>query len=116
MQILIVVVCYKMAFNQSATLAGLCHTFENYPELLQTIGLLIWDNSPHPLGNPQLPVPFEYRHAGENLGVSGAYNRAMLVAEASGCPWLMFLDQDSTLTDNFLSRMLEYSREQERNP
>ena len=116
MQILIVVVLYKMPLGDSATIAGLSRSFEMLPQLLDSMSILIWDNSPSRLDNPELPFPFEYMHIGENLGISSAYNRAMLVAEASWTPWLMFLDQDTTLTDNFLSRMLEYSREQERNP
>src|ERR1035438_2822606 len=115
MQILIVVVLYKTSLGDSESIAGLSRSFEMLPQLLDSMSILIWDNSPSRLDNPELPFSFEYMYAGENLGISSAYNRAMLVAEASGCPWLMFLDQDTTLTDNFLLRMLEYSREQEEN-
>jgi GT2 family glycosyltransferase len=114
MQILIVVVIYKTALKQSETLDGLCRAFDKYPELLQSIGLLIWDNSPVSVEDPAFPFPFEYRHTSDNLGVSGAYNRAMEFAESTGCPWLLLFDQDTTVPDTFLRRMLEYSREQER--
>jgi hypothetical protein len=115
MQILIVVVCYKMSLRDSTTIAGLSHTFQSYPHLLESISVLVWDNSPSKLNNPRLSFPFEYRPSNENIGVSAAYNSAAKVAEATGCPWLLLLDQDTTLSGNFLSRMLEYSRELEGN-
>lgn len=115
MQILIVVVRYKMSFSDSETLAGLSQAFKVHPRLLDSMRVLIVDNSPSRLNNPQLSFPFEYRHFGKNLGVSGAYNRAMEIAEANGCPWMLLLDQDTTLTDNFLPRMHEYSKELEEN-
>jgi glycosyltransferase involved in cell wall biosynthesis len=115
MQILAVVVRYKMSLSASETIAGLSRAFEVSPRLFESISVLVWDNSPSPLNNPSLPFPFEYRHSTENLGVSGAYNIAMEVAESNGCPWLLLLDQDTTLSGNFLSRMLEYSKEQEAN-
>jgi GT2 family glycosyltransferase len=59
---------------------------------------------------------FAYKHDPSNGGIAAAYNWTLDIAKSHGFSWLMFLDQDSTLTDNFLSRMLEYSREQERNP
>jgi hypothetical protein len=115
MQILIVVVFYKMSFRDSTTIAGLSHAFENCPRLLDSISVLVWDNSPSKLNNPSLSFPFKYRPSTENIGVSAAYNSATEIADATGCPWLLLLDQDTTLSGNFLSRMLEYSRELEGN-
>ncbi len=115
MQILAVVVRYKTPLEQSQTVHGLCRAFAAEPELARKIGVFIWDNTPEPLVSPELPIPFEYRHTGENLGVSGAYNRAMDYADAHSCPWLLTLDQDTTLDAVFLKRMLALSRELEGN-
>jgi hypothetical protein len=115
MQILIVVVCYKMSLCNSATIAGLSQAFESCPRLLDSIGVLVWDNSPSKPNNPSLSFPFEYRPSTENIGVSAAYNSATEVAEATGCPWLLLLDQDTTVSGDFLTRMLEYSWELEGN-
>ncbi len=75
--------------------------------------MLLWDNSPSPLKIPELPFLFCYVHSERNRGVSGAYNGALEQAEASGCPWLLLLDQDTSLPKGFLERMLGYSRELE---
>ncbi|HTV83279.1 MAG TPA: glycosyltransferase [Acidobacteriaceae bacterium] len=109
MRILAVVVRYKTPLADSETLRALAAAFSVRPELLQQVSVLVWDNSPAPIENPQLPFPFEYRHSGENLGVSGAYNRALELAEGLRCPWMLLLDQDTTMPRHFLSRMLELS-------
>jgi GT2 family glycosyltransferase len=107
---------YKTPLDQSQTILGLCKAFYDVPELAQSIDIFIWDNTPEPLHQPRLPIPFQYQHTGENLGVSGAYNRAMDVADAHGCPWMLLLDQDTSLNASFLERILAYSYEMEGNP
>lgn len=109
MQILAVVVRYKTPLADSETLKGLEESFRAQPDLAQHVAVLVWDNSPAPLDNPHLSFPFEYRHSAENLGVSGAYNRAMERAEALGCSWMLLLDQDTTLPAGYLAKMLDYS-------
>lgn len=120
MDILAVVVRYKMGLEQSPTVVSLCRTFEKHSKLIESVGLLVWDNSPVPLDKPVLPVSvshFHYRHGcGENLGVSGAYNRALEVAESMDCRWLLLLDQDTTLTEDYLPRLLECCRLLEDSP
>ncbi|MGA7315639.1 MAG: glycosyltransferase [Silvibacterium sp.] len=110
MEMLIVVVRYRISLERSQTFASLARAFKNQPDLILRTGVLIWDNSPSALPELRLPFRFEYRHIGRNLGVSGAYNCALALAEEKGCPWLLLLDQDTTLPEDFLSRMLEYAR------
>ncbi len=110
-QILAVVVRYKTPIAESQTLQGLAQALVADPTLAAAYKVLVWDNSPEPLLDPQLPIPFEYRHSDRNLGVSGAYNSAMEFAEAHGCRWMLTLDQDTTLNENYLLRMLSLSRE-----
>jgi GT2 family glycosyltransferase len=116
MQILAVVVRYKTPLDQSQTILSLCQAFHDAPELAQTIEVFIWDNTSEPLYQPHLPIPFQYQHTGENLGVSGAYNQAIEVAAAHGCPWMLLLDQDTSLNAFFLERILAYSYEMEGDP
>lgn len=111
MQILAVVVRYKTNLSDSETVQSLARTFGVHPHLLEDIAVLVWDNSPAAAENLALPFPITYGHSPENLGVSGAYNRAMAIAEAADCPWLLLLDQDTTLPVEFLPRMLELSRQ-----
>ncbi len=105
---LAVVVRYKTAFSDSQTIQGWCAAFAADPALAQQYHLLIWDNSPEPLLAPELPVAFEYRHSEQNLGVSGAYNSAMQYALANGYTWMLLLDQDTSITADFLRRMLAH--------
>ncbi len=110
MEMLIVVVRYRISLEHSQTFASLSKAFRSRPDLIACAGVLIWDNSPSALPDVRLPFPFEYRYTGRNLGVSGAYNCALALAEEKSCPWLLLLDQDTTLPEDFLSRMLEYAR------
>lgn len=116
MQIMIVVVRYKVPIDQSATLHTLAVSFSANPSLAQNCGVVLWDNSPAPLDAPQLPFAFDYVHSKSNLGVSGAYNGALGQAEKIGCPWLLLLDQDTSLPKGFLERMLRYSHDLEGQP
>jgi len=109
-QIVAVVVLYKRRPERSETITSLASAFERDPELLRSIRVLLWDNSPTAIDHPDLSFPFDYRHAGRNVGTSGAYNNAMEFAEAQGSPWLLLLDQDTAVSHEFLPRMLEYSR------
>jgi GT2 family glycosyltransferase len=111
MQILIVVVRYKTPLEQSQTMSSLSAVFQAHPELLGSFRILVWDNSPAKLETAQGSFPFEYRFSERNLGVSGAYNHAMEWAESIGCPWLLLLDQDTSVPEGFLERMFEYSSE-----
>jgi GT2 family glycosyltransferase len=108
-QIVAVVVLYKRTPEQSQTINSLATVFAKDPKLLDSIRVIIWDNSPKAMPPPELPFPFEFSHAGRNVGTSGAYNYAMESAEAEGCPWLLLLDQDTMVSPEFLPRMLEYS-------
>jgi len=111
MKVLAIVVRYKTAWEDSQTIQSLSGEFCRCPDLKNHISVLIWDNSPAPLDSPQLSFPAEYRASEGNLGVSGAYNRGMERAKSMDCPWLLLLDQDTTLPPGYLQRMLDYSRE-----
>lgn len=115
MNVLIVVVRYKTPLEQSETLLSLAEAFACQPELRDSYSVLLWDNSPAKLENPQLSFPFEYGFSPINLGVSGAYNNASVYAEEMGCPWLLLLDQDTSITANYLERMLVHAKEVEGN-
>jgi glycosyltransferase involved in cell wall biosynthesis len=108
-KILAVVVIYQRSLSESHTLKGLCEAFSIAPNLAENYSVMIWDNSPHAIENPQLPIPFVYEHSGDNLGVSGAYNRAMQYALESKYPWLLLLDQDTLVTSDYLIAMYRHS-------
>jgi GT2 family glycosyltransferase len=108
MNLLAVVVLYKQTLEQSQTLTSLGDAFKIRPELLRSIRVVLWDNGPAALADLTLAFPFDYFHSGKNAGTSGAFNRAMELAETMAIPWLLLLDQDTTLPEGFLPRMMEY--------
>jgi GT2 family glycosyltransferase len=94
----------------------LTRIFASHPGLLDSIDVLVWDNSPFPLETQRLPFPSEYRHAAQNAGVSGAYNGALEIAHDLSYPWMLLLDHDTTLTSDYLLGMEAYSRKLEARP
>jgi GT2 family glycosyltransferase len=111
MQVLITVVRYKMALEASATVQSLAEAFQQRPDLLRSMRVILWDNSPEPLESPAASFPFDYQFSNVNLGVSGAYNGALALAEQKGIPWLLLLDQDTVVTATYLESMLGYSNQ-----
>jgi len=111
MQILAVVVLYKRAPKQSQTIQSLIQVFDRNPGLNDSVRVLLWDNSPVPASEVTLPFRFELSHGGRNLGTSGAYNHAMELAESLACPWLLLLDQDTTVSEEFLRAMIRYGEQ-----
>jgi GT2 family glycosyltransferase len=113
MEILAIVVRYKTPLEESPTLTSLAEAFASDPDLLEAYGVLVWDNSPVRLDDPHLSFPFKYGYSDRNLGVSGAYNHALTYAESVGCRWLLLLDQDTTVTADYLRRMLGHVKQVE---
>jgi len=111
MQILAVIVRHKTALQDSQTISSLIQAFSQSPELLSSIRILLWDNSPEALDHPELPFPFIYKHASTNVGLSGAFNHAAAMAQMDNIPWLLLFDQDTTVPAGFLSNMLRYAAE-----
>lgn len=111
--VLIVLVRYCVPLEQSAVMQCLTQYFADNPSLRDHCCILVWDNSPQALAEPSLMtgsgLPFEYRHSGSNVGVSGAYNHAMDLAKQRSDTWLLLLDQDTTLPQGFLEAMLDYA-------
>jgi len=101
-RILAIVVLYKMPLSESQTIQGLSQAFACCPDLHNSLSVLIWDNSPTPIKKHEVLSLFTYKHSPENVGVSGAYNRAMKIAETMGCQWMLLLDQDTTIPADFL--------------
>jgi GT2 family glycosyltransferase len=109
MEILAVVVLYKRSPQESQTIRSLIQVFQRNPRLKASVRVLLWDNSPISSAEVSLPFSFDLRSAQCNVGTSGAYNYAMEFAESLQCPWLLLLDQDTTLSDEFLLGMVAYA-------
>ena len=67
--------------------------------------LMLWDNTP---GDVALPAGFAgvYHHDRSNPGLAAAYKTALQHAINTGAEWLMLLDQDTAVTEEYLAEVL----------
>jgi GT2 family glycosyltransferase len=103
-----VVVLYKQSPVQALSLSSLLRICTDNPAICAKLRILVQDNSPAPTP-PQLGADsdrFEYFHAATNPGLADAYNRALSIARNDGTPWLLTLDQDTLLDQDFLVQLL----------
>lgn len=105
MQLTIVLVLYKQLLAESTSYQSLLQN----QALLAGTNLIIHDNSPAPQ-----PIPhtrgnwnIRYRHAPDNPGLATAYNLALQDALALGHEWLLLLDQDTELQENYFLELFE---------
>jgi GT2 family glycosyltransferase len=106
--ILAVVVLYKCEFSQSQTVCSLFQILNENPGLAKQFSLVLYDNSPQPQSLAMsAPLPTHCVHDPSNAGLAAPYNFALARAESEGRPWLLLLDQDTTLTRDFLFELLE---------
>jgi GT2 family glycosyltransferase len=95
-----VVVLYKCKTADSAACRSLLS--EEEPEGVRLRGL-IYDNTPDITAeNKSLSKDIDYCATGMNAGLPAAYNDGIRRALAAGARYFMLLDQDSTITTEFL--------------
>lgn len=102
---LAVIVLYKMRPSDSAALRTLWAAKSDFERGQDSIRLLLYDNTPGAPDPGPLPAGVQYEAAGRNAGIAAAYNRALALAQSDRCTWLLTLDQDSTLSADYLHRM-----------
>lgn len=105
--IMAVLVLYKCAPAESESLNSLLQIFAEQPSLAQNFSLLLYDNSPEPHSLAKLTFPVSYKHEPSNGGLVSAYNYALEQAEHNQQQWLLLLDQDTSLTREFFTELLE---------
>ena len=116
-QIVAVAVLYQRALAESESISSLLHILEADSALAARFRLIVYDNSSTAQPLPQvLPVQAEYVHDGSNGGLAPAYNYALQQAVAQGAPWLLLLDQDTTLTTEYLTELVERMDELDGSP
>ncbi len=105
--ILIIVVLYKMLPSQSVSVQTLLDLFTRYSETGKHFSLILYDNSPEPHSEDLgFGIPTRYRHDPTNAGLAASYNYALDSAERSSHEWLLLLDQDTTLTYEFIKELI----------
>jgi GT2 family glycosyltransferase len=106
--ILAVVVVYNCEFWQSHSVSSLFQILNEHPELAKHFSVVLYDNSPKPQ-SPAMPAgfPTHYVHDPSNGGLATAYNFALARAESEKRAWLLLLDQDTTLTREFVAELVQ---------
>jgi GT2 family glycosyltransferase len=113
----VIVVLYKRSFEQSESLSSFFALLHEHPDWAHQFSLLIYDNSPQFQAlTAQTPVSVEYVHDPANGGLALAYNAALARAKEEQRPWLLLLDQDTSLTAEFLSELLEAAKSLQAQP
>lgn len=102
-----VIVLYRTAPNESESVRTLLKARRSLPESVGRIEIVVWDNSPDGQNDDRIPEGICYVHDGRNAGLANAYNRAFEIASEHHSEWLITLDQDTTLPDNYLMKMAE---------
>jgi glycosyltransferase involved in cell wall biosynthesis len=102
-----VLVIYRQSLEESATFQSLSAVVRELP---QPLTLLVYDNSPSPVGRPGAgPYPgwdIQYVHDPTNPGISQAYLTGALMASDRSKRWLLLLDQDTRFPPEALDRYL----------
>lgn len=100
----IIIVLYKTKLEDSLTYKALKKNLDKLKKLGSKI--LIYNNSPEikvPLSND-----YSVHTPAENLMLAGAYNYALEKAEQCGYKWLLILDQDTDLTDEYFVELCNF--------
>ena len=69
--------------------------------------VVLFDNGPLASGAPGIFEEEVYISAPQNAGIANAYNAGLLIAQERGFDWLLTLDQDTFLPEDFLSRLID---------
>jgi GT2 family glycosyltransferase len=101
-----VLVIFNCKIEEAETFVSLLNNYAKNQESFKNFKLIIYDNSLFDQSIP-LALPFEcqYIHDCTNRGLAVAYNYALNQAIKSSYDWLLLLDQDSSLPDDFIENL-----------
>ena len=100
-----VIVLYKRLPDQSEALVTLQAAFGAAQALGLRLQILLYDNTPGGQYPGSLPSDVLYHASPRNEGLAAAYNWAIERADENNSDWLLTLDQDTTLPQDFLVRI-----------
>jgi GT2 family glycosyltransferase len=98
------IVLYRVAADASQAFCSLRSLMAADPQAAAAIDLMLFDNSPQPqprpagYTGPYIPNP-------ANPGLAACYNLALQSAQRQAIPWLLLLDQDTTLSRDYLAEV-----------
>ena len=105
-----VVVLYRMRPEESGALCSLTGLLKDEAAAGAAIEVAVCDNSP---SEQQMPAGFQgiHWHDSTNPGLAKNYNRGLERAKKTGAGWLMLLDQDTTVTQEYIDEVLQLTQE-----
>jgi GT2 family glycosyltransferase len=106
-RILVVLVLYKRAPEESESFTSLGSILRERPDLKANIGLLVYDNSPEAHLLPKMPIATRYISSPANPGLAAAYNSGLKLASEEGVDWLLLLDHDTLLNETHLEQLAD---------
>ncbi|MFA4853439.1 MAG: glycosyltransferase [Bacteroidales bacterium] len=105
--LLAILVVYNCKIEETKTLKSLLQNYAINSKAFENFKLIIYDNSLLEQ-KIDIAIPFEYQyvHHSNNNGLAVAYNYALSEAVKASYDWLLLLDQDSSLPEDFIASFL----------
>ena len=100
-RIVAVVVLYRMRAEESPAFCSLTHLLSRPESALPGVEMVVFDNSPQEQLAPDR-YSGRYLRNPSNPGLARCYNQALQIASERNVPWILLLDQDTTLTAHYL--------------
>jgi GT2 family glycosyltransferase len=100
-----VIVLYERAPEESEALASFQRILAADPAIEARFRIILYDNSPAAHAVSAVSA-LSYVHDAANGGLAAAYNHGLDQASAKNSEWLLLLDQDTTLTFEYVENLL----------
>lgn len=111
MKILAIMVAYNQDILSSKTFQSLKDALAKH-DIEDIFSFLIYDNSLTPQNvDWEVAAPMSYKHDPTNAGLAKAYNYALDAGMSNSCDWLLLLDQDSTLPEDFVTKLIDITKQ-----
>lgn len=105
-----VIVLYRKSATEAVALQSLISAYAAVRKQDLKFEAIVYDNSPQAGDASGLPPFVHYVSDADNAGLARAYNFALSRALDKQYDWLLTLDQDTVLPEDFLLRMIEHVR------
>lgn len=110
LEVTVVIVLYRMTPLQAPALQSVIAARRSLSADIGEVRILLWDNSPGSQQEGELPAGVRYFADENNSGLATAYNRALELAVQQRSDWLLTLDQDTAVPEDFFLRMAAAAR------
>jgi len=113
MKVTIVMVLYNCELKKSKTFQTFLKHKKRVDDLNLKYDFIIYDNTMEKqnISQEYQGDSFSYVHDPRNLGIGAAYNYAWEKSRKNGNEWLLLLDQDTTLKEEYLSQIFRKDKQ-----